>query len=336
MFPAPPKLGSDMPSVQATARSHARAVEQSALAERRRPAGPLSHERAPARRAPGQVLLQACRPRQWVKNALVALAPAAAGTLTRPGTMAEVFAAFVAFCLLSSATYLVNDVRDREQDRRHPRKRRRPVASGQLAPQGALRIAALMAVLGIALSLTVQADLGVVAIGYLALTTSYSVLWRRIVIVDIVAVAGGFVLRAAAGGAATGVSLSRPFVIVISACALFVVAGKRYAEIEGGTGNVTRPALGGYSRRLLQRILALAAATGSVAYASWALAAPERLGPWLAVSLVPFVLWIARYRIMLGAGAGEAPEELILRDPTLLGLGLLWAVLFVSGIYVAR
>jgi decaprenyl-phosphate phosphoribosyltransferase len=325
-----------MPSLQATARSHARPVEQGALAERRRPPGRLADKRAPARDAPGRVLLEACRPRQWTKNALVALAPAAAGALTRPRVLGAVIAAFIAFCLLSSATYLVNDVRDREQDRRHPRKRRRPIASGQLAPRGALRIAALMAVLGIALSFNVQADLGVVAVSYLALTTSYSILWRRIVIADIVAVAGGFVLRAAAGGAATGVSLSRPFVIVISACALFVVAGKRYAEIDAGAGNVTRPTLGGYSRRWLRRVLALAAATGCAAYASWALAAPERLGPWLAVSPVPFVLWIARYRSMLGAGAGEAPEELILRDPALLALGALWVVLFVSGIYVAR
>jgi decaprenyl-phosphate phosphoribosyltransferase len=86
----------------------------------------------------------------------------------------------------------------------------------------------------------------------------------------------------------------------------------------------------------LRRVLALAAATGCVAYASWALAAPESLGPWLALSLVPFVLWIARYRVMLGAGAGEAPEELILRDPALLAFGLLWVVLFLSGVYVAR
>ncbi len=92
-------------------------------------------------RAPGDILLRACRPRQWLKNLLVALAPAAAGALTRPGVIAEAACAFASFCLLASATYLVNDVRDREQDQRHPRKRLRPVAAGELAPRGALRLA---------------------------------------------------------------------------------------------------------------------------------------------------------------------------------------------------
>ena len=112
--------------------------------------------------------------------------------------MAEAACAFTSFCLLSSATYLVNDVRDREQDRCHPRKRYRPVAAGELAPRGALRLATVIAALGLALAVAVRPMLGLVAIGYLTLTTSYSICWRRIVVADVVAVAGGFVVRAVA------------------------------------------------------------------------------------------------------------------------------------------
>jgi decaprenyl-phosphate phosphoribosyltransferase len=271
---------------------------------------------------------------------LVAIAPGAAGALTRPAVMLDVAAAFLAFCLLSSATYLLNDVRDREQDRRHPRKRLRPIASGELSPRGALRIAALLAPLGLLISVAVSPSLALVGVGYLALTTSYSVWWRRVVIVDIVAIAGGFVLRAAAGGAAAGVTLSRPFLLVTSACALFLVAGKRYAELaDGGPRAVaagsSRATLRRYSRPLLRRLLAGAAMLGAVAYAGWAFARPD-LGPWLELSMVPFVMWLGRYAMVLGTGRGEAPEELVFRDPALLVLAAVWCALFVGGVYGAR
>jgi decaprenyl-phosphate phosphoribosyltransferase len=323
-----------MPLLQATARSHAPRIDPCAPAQRE--IGRPSSGRAPLRQAPVGVLLRACRPRQWVKNMVVALAPAAAGALTRPAVVAEVIGAVLAFCVLSSAVYLVNDVRDREQDRQHSRKRYRPVAAGELSPRGALRIAGLMAVLGIALSVFVQPRLGVVAICYLGLTTSYSVLWRYVVVADIVAVAAGFVLRAVAGGAATGVPLSRAFLIVTAACALFLVAGKRYAEMADGKARcATRATLGRYSQRFLGGLLAGAAAIGCVAYASWAFTRLEP-APWLELSTLPFVLWLGRYRMILYAGAGEAPEELILRDPALLALGALWMALFVGGVYGAR
>ena len=218
------------------------------------------------------MLLRACRPRQWVKNVLVAVAPTAAAALTRPGVAAEVAGAFAAFCLLSSATYLVNDVRDVEYDRLHPRKRQRPVAAGELAPRGAIRIATLMAVAGVALAGVVRPALSVVAVCYLTLTTTYSLCWRHVAIADMVAVAGGFVLRAVAGGVATDVPLSRAFLIVTSACALFLVAGKRYAELEsGGVAFMSRVTLGRHSSHLLRVVLAAAAAVGCIAYAQWAL-----------------------------------------------------------------
>ena len=202
-------------------------------------------------------MLQACRPRQWVKNALVVFAPAAAGALTRPAVAAATAGAFVCFCLLASATYLLNDVHDRERDRRHPRKRHRPVASGRLSPRRATRIAIWLAILGVCAGTVIAPALGAVAIGYLALTTSYSILWRHVVLVDIAAVAAGFVVRAAAGGVAAGVTLSRSFLAVSGACALFVVAGKRYAELTAGgqSRDAARRTLARYSPRLIAAVL---------------------------------------------------------------------------------
>jgi decaprenyl-phosphate phosphoribosyltransferase len=249
--------------------------------------------------------------------------------------MVEVFGALVAFCLLSSATYLINDVRDRDGDRLHPRKRFRPIAAGELSPERALRIAALLALAGFALALAIRPALGAVAVCYLTLTLSYSLVWRAVTIADIVMVAAGFLVRAAAGGAAADVRLSGSFLVVTSACALFLVVGKRYAELsDRGARVAARRTLRRYSPQMLRRVLVGAAAVGCIAYAKWAFTRPE-LGPWIELSLMPFALWLGRYAMMLGSGAGEAPEELILRDPVLLALGGLWGILFVTGLYAA-
>jgi decaprenyl-phosphate phosphoribosyltransferase len=283
-----------------------------------------------------RVTLRACRPRQWLKNLVVVLAPAAAGALSNRGADVQVLGAFVAFCMLASATYLVNDVRDRESDRRHPRKQFRPIAAGVLSPRRALRIAAFLAASGICVSVAVRPALGVVAVCYLALTLSYSLVWREVVVADIVMVAAGFLVRAAAGGVATDVRLSKSFLLVTSACALFLVAGKRYAEVRGRANRAaTRRTLDHYSPQRLRLVCLGAASVGVLAYARWAFtrAAP---GPWIELSLFPFALWLGRYTMLLGRGAGEAPEELILRDLPLLLIGAAWAVLFLTGLHGAQ
>lgn len=293
------------------------------------------HEAPPLRaaRPAGRPLVRACRPRQWLKNGVVLIAPLTAGALTHPGAPSALLGAFVAFCLMSSATYLVNDVRDREADRRHPYKRWRPVAAGALAPGAALRAAFVLAAAATALAWLVRPPLAVVVVAYAALTLSYSIWWRNVVLLDVLAVAGCFVLRAVAGGAAVGVSLSRPFLIVTSACALFLVVGKRYAELLGtGRRLATRVTLRRYTRRGLRLLLGLSAGVGCLAYASWSLGRSTP-GPWLALSLLPFALWLGRYAALVRVGAGEAPEELVLADRALVGLALLWALLFTVGIY---
>jgi decaprenyl-phosphate phosphoribosyltransferase len=292
---------------------------------------------APTRpRSSARVLLRACRPKQWSKNLLVLAAPCAAGVLAQPRVAVEVLAAFVAFCLLSSTTYLINDVRDREQDRRHPRKRTRPIAAGELSPRSAMWAAGVMGLAGVAIATAVRPELGVLGFGYLALTASYSLWWRRVVVADIVAIAAGFVVRAVAGGVAADVYLSRSFLLVTSWCAVFLVAGKRYAELgDASARSMTRSTLRRYSSGSLRSVLAAAAVLASASYAVWAFTRPEH-GAWYEVSMVAFVLWLARYAVLIGRGGGQAPEELILRDRVLLALSVAWALLFLCGVYVGR
>jgi decaprenyl-phosphate phosphoribosyltransferase len=282
------------------------------------------------------VLVRACRPRQWSKNLLVLAAPLAAGAIDWAGVPARVLGAFVVLCMLSSATYLVNDVRDREQDRVHPRKRTRPIAAGELSVRAAIAAGAALAVAGLALAAAITPGLAAVGAGYLALTMSYSLWWRRIVVVDIVAIAAGFVLRALAGGVATDIYLSRWFAMVTACGAIFLVAAKRYAELhERVAPRLERATLRHYSLRGLRLTLAAAASLASVAYISWAFTRPSHL-LWYALSIVPFLLWLARYASLAGAGAAQAPEEVILRDRKLLALSLVWGLLFLGGVYVGR
>jgi decaprenyl-phosphate phosphoribosyltransferase len=288
----------------------------------------------PSARSSARVLLRACRPRQWSKNLLVFAAPCAAGMIDRPQVAVQATGAFLVMCLLSSATYLVNDVRDRDQDRRHPRKRSRPVAAGELSPRTALLVAGALALLGVAAATLIAPGLGVVACGYLALTASYSLWLRHVVIADILVIAAGFVLRAIAGGVATDIYLSHWFVIVTACCAIYLVAAKRYAELrEREVSSPARATLRRYSLGGLRLTLLAAAILAGVAYTGWAFTRPSHV-VWYGLSIVPLLLWLGRYATQIGAGAGQAPEELILRDRTLLALGVAWSLLFLGGVYV--
>jgi len=227
-------------------------------------------------------------------------------------------------------------VRDIEQYRLHHHKRLRPIASGALSVRTAIVAAICLATAGLALAAAVRLELAAVGCGYLALTGAYSVWLRHVVLVDILAIAAGFVLRAVAGGAATDVPLSRWFLVVTSCSAVFVVAGKRHAELFGrARDGLTRATLRLYSERALQWLLAAAAAGTVVAYGIWAFRRPEH-GPWYELSIIPVVMWLGRYGELVGRGAGEAPEELILYDRALLVLTVAWMALFLGGLYVGR
>ncbi len=294
--------------------------------------------RTPARHRRVQAVVLTLRPRQWVKNALVVAAAGAAGALGHDDVPGRVAIACIAFCMLASGLYAINDVRDAEEDRRHPRKRFRPVAAGELSPHAALALGAALMAAGLALCFAVRPLLALVGLGYLSLTLSYTVLWRYVPLLDIGAIAGGFVLRAIAGGVAAPVTLSRWFLAVVICMALFVAAGKRHSELR----RTSRDGVGGrrvlslYTEARLGVVLLASGGAALFAYCVWAFSLPLIDGvPWRPLTVLPFALCLARYGSLLRAGDGEAPEELMLSDRPLQLAGLLWLILFALGVHAA-
>jgi decaprenyl-phosphate phosphoribosyltransferase len=288
----------------------------------------------PRTRSRARAALVLARPRQWIKNALVVAAAGAAGALGHEGVPARVGFAAVAFCLLSAGIYALNDVRDVEEDRRHPRKRFRPVASGELGRGEAYALGASWLLTGLVVCIAIRPLLAVVGAGYVVLTLSYTWLWRRVIVLDIVAIAGGFVLRALAGGVAAPVTLSRWFVLVVTGASLFLAAGKRHAEWLR-TAATREPAEPGrhvlrrYTPGVLRLLLSGSGAVALFAYYVWAFEMPDIDGvPWRLLTAVPFTICLLRYGALVRGGAGEAPEEMLLSDRVLLLAGAAWLVLF--------
>ncbi len=286
-----------------------------------------------------QGLIRTARPRQWIKNLLVFAAPGAAGVLTHGAALGRSAAAFGIFCLAASGTYFMNDALDHEVDRLHPEKRRRPVAAGVVGLRTAAGAAVALLALAIGLGAAVLGVQFALAIGiYVAINLAYSVWLKREPILDLAAVASGFLIRAIAGGLAAGVPLSNWFLIVASFGSLFMVAGKRqvdHRELElEGIGH--RGALAAYSQQFLRFIRGLSAGVAITAYCFWAFekaALAPRGDVYFELTIAPFVLAILRYALLLEAGAGGAPEDVVLGDRTILLLGAVWAVLFAAGVY---
>ena len=286
--------------------------------------------------APLWALVVAARPKQWAKNALVFAAPAAAGIATQATALARSGLAFLAFCLVASATYLVNDVADREEDRLHPVKQYRPIASGLLSPLLAVPIAVTLVLLGLLAGSLASMQVTAALLIYMGLTTSYSLGLRRVAVVELGVVASGFVIRVVAGGLATGVPISQWLLIVVSFGALFVVAGKRYGDLTTLDREPARvrATLHSYTPDYLRFLTALAAAVMLIAYCLWAFTVGIRYGGLAELSVLPLTLAVLRYGLLLEKGRGGAPEDVLLGDRTLLALILIWAVVYGSGIYV--
>ena len=290
------------------------------------------------RRRLAHAILVTARPRQWIKNGLVVAAAGAAGALGDENVPLHVGLACAAFCLLASGAYAVNDVRDAGEDRRHPRKRFRPVAAGELGPRAALALGGSSMFGGLVLCAFVRPLLAVVGAGYLALTLSYTIVWRHVVLVDVLAIASGFVLRAVAGGVAAPVTLSRWFVLVVTAVAVFVAAGKRQAELRRSEAApaTRRRVLRLYTPAMLRLILTASIAIALFAYCVWAFQLPAVNGlPWRPLTILPFAACLLRYAALARTGDGEAPEEVLLRDRRMQLAGGAWLVLFALGVHAA-
>lgn len=276
--------------------------------------------------------IRALRPKQWVKNVLVFAAPAAAGTILRPEVLSRTLVAFVAFCLVSASIYLVNDVRDAESDRQHPKKRFRPIAAGELSPRVALVMAVVLLAASLALGFWTARSLGVVLAAYWSLQVGYSILLKHQPILDLAIVAAGFLLRAVAGGVASAIPLSQWFLLVASFGSLFMVSGKRYSEIiQLGSEAGTRASLEAYTPTYLRFAWTLSAALVIMSYALWAFDLRAGVQPWAGiawaqVSIAPFTLAMMRYAYVIDRGEAGEPEDVVLSDRTLQALGLAWIV----------
>jgi decaprenyl-phosphate phosphoribosyltransferase len=282
-------------------------------------------------RAPSTALglLQLARPRLWPRNLLVAAVPVAAGTLFEREVLLPTGQAFVVLCLAASAGYCLNDVVDAEADARHPTKRHRPVASGRVPGPVALAESGVLAAASIALAW--PGSLRWVVVAYLAMMTAYSTMLKREPVIELALVASGFLLRAIAGGAATGTPVSTWFLIVTGFGSLFMVIGKRLSEyVTSGPAQGTRSSLAGYSESYLRLVLGVTASVTVAAYCLWAFGITsegvERT--YAALSVVPFVLAMMRYALDVDRGRAQEPEHVVLGDRALQALGVLWALAF--------
>ena len=296
-----------------------------------------------ARRARGGALSSlwaALRPRQWVKNFLVLAALVFGRRLFVAEAVSDALLGFAAFCLVSSAGYLVNDLRDLEHDRRHPSKRARPLAEGRLGGIAAVVAAVALTLAGAACGLVVGRGFALALAAYAAVSLAYTFILKRVVIVDVFAIAAGFVLRAAAGALAVGVELSGWLLVCTTLGSLLVGFGKRRNELlllkESADGH--RRVLEDYNLRFLDMMIGIAAASSVMSYALYT-ASEETAARFHTRAMfltLPFVLYgIFRYLFLVYCrGRGGDPVETVLTDRATLVNVLLWATTVVVILYL--
>ncbi|GAB7192241.1 decaprenyl-phosphate phosphoribosyltransferase [Kineococcus sp. NUM-3379] len=283
-------------------------------------------------------LVKAGRPRQWVKNVLVVAPLLPAGWSQLDGNaFAGVGVAFGVFCLVASAIYMINDVRDVESDRAHPKKRFRPIASGAVSPRTASVTAVVLLVVALSLSAWWSTDLLIVMGAYTAIQLAYCFGLKHEPVLELACVASGFLLRALAGGVAAGIHLSPWFLMTTAFGSLFMAAGKRYAEARQGelTGRKVRRVVERYTPTYLRFVWTLSATVVVSAYSLWAFTVlTNGSARWAVVSIVPFVLAIMRYAVDVDKGEAEEPEEIALHDRVLLVLALTWVAVLLVAVYL--
>jgi len=298
----------------------------------------MSHDSDVAVRTPRlPAPLRAVRPRQWLKNLLVGTAPLAAGRLLEQQVLISVALAFVAFCLVSAMVYLLNDVRDVEEDRLHPKKRLRPIAAGELSVPAAIAIAVVTGIAGFALAFLTSTDLGITVTVYVALQVLYTLFLKHVPVLDLAMVASGFLLRAIAGGVASNIPLSQWFLLVASFGSFFMIAGKRYSELKAlGADAGTRRSLTRYTESYLRFAWMLAAVMVLISYSLWAF---ENRGdplmgvPWTAISIAPFTLGLMQYALEVDSGNAGEPEDVVLHDHVLQAMGVVWLVVISVAVF---
>jgi decaprenyl-phosphate phosphoribosyltransferase len=265
-----------------------------------------------------------------VKNVLVLAAPLAAlGGPVRydyVDVLTKVSVAFVAFCLAASCIYLVNDVRDVEADREHPTKRFRPIAAGVVPEWLAYALAVILGLASLGIGWWLTPNLAVVMAVYIGMQLGYCFGLKHQAVMDICIVSSAYLIRAIAGGVAANIPLSQWFLLMMAFGSLFMVAGKRYAELQVAerTGAAIRKALESYTSTYLRFVWTMSATAVVLCYGLWAFERDRHSGSWFAVSMVPFTIAILRYAVDVDGGLAGEPEDIALRDRVLQLLALAW------------
>jgi 4-hydroxybenzoate polyprenyltransferase len=281
----------------------------------------------PVRRGPVRAALVALRPRQWSKNLLLFAGILFAAELGDAVRWLEAVTVFAAYCLASSAAYLANDVRDVASDRLHPLKRERPVARGELSRPAALVLATLLAVAGLGLALALGTLTALLLGLFLALQAAYTVSLRNVVLLDVMAIAGLFVLRAAAGAEAVNVRISPWLLLCTALLALFLALAKRRGELVLAERADTpgRAVLSGYSLALVDQLVTVVTAATIVAYSLYTFGSVQSAAMMLTIPFVIFGLF--RYLLLVHRDdLGEEPEQILLSDRPILVAVALWAL----------
>ena len=282
-------------------------------------------------------LIKTMRPKQWPKNVFIFTALVFVEQLFTPIPLLKTIAAFVLFCLLSSAVYLINDVVDIEKDRRHPTKRLRPLPSGQLKPSVAIAAGVLIPLIALPLAFLLNVQFGFVALAYLLTMIVYSFVLKNFVILDVLTVAAGFVLRAVAGAVVISVPISPWLYVCTTLLALFIGISRRRHELIllAESANEHRASLNEYTLPLLDQMIAVVTSATVIAYSLYTFSAPN-LPPNHAMMLtIPFVLYgLFRYLYLIHVeGKGGTPEEIFFSDlPLIIDLGL-WALAVIAILY---
>jgi len=308
-------------------------------------AGSAPESGRPARGAPVRQrsvvsnLLISLRPDQWTKNLLVFAGLLFGQRLFDVPSVERAAGAFAVFCALSGVVYLINDIADRDTDRQHPLKSRRPIASGAIGVSLAASVAAVLGAGALAASFIIGGRFAAVAVAYLALQALYSTVFKHMVILDVLMIAIGFVLRAVAGAVAVDVEISHWLLVCTIFLALFIALAKRRHELvllgDGATGH--RRILGEYSPYLLDQMISVVTATTLVAYVFYTISpeTEQKFGThWLGLT-IPFPLYgIFRYLYLVHRReGGGSPAELLITDRPLLVCVALWGVSVVLLIY---
>ncbi len=281
--------------------------------------------------------LRLARPKQWTKNGFVLAGLVFSGSAFEVSSVVAAMLAFVAFCLLSGAVYAINDVLDVEEDRKHPLKRFRPVASGEISARAAIVYSVLLAAAGLATCFSVNLGVGFVGLTYLGLQALYSPILKHMAILDVMGISAGFVIRALAGVMAVGSPISPWLIVCTGLLTLFLGFSKRRHELAtlGEGASIHRKNLSDYSVPMLDEMMNIMISATIIAYALYTFTVYERDAEMFMMGSIPFVVYgVFRYMLLVHRDGGGNPDTLLLQDRPLQISLLLWLAVVGSAIYV--